>query len=123
MNSDSIYTSQVNDAEGYTNGFYFGKPGQLSKILNRWDDFENSNHDYEFALKKSFLKYNIHREATDIVFWKIRANGIISWQGGARTDWLDDKEAKRIRHMYDEMVVSSLGTALVCAPHMERMRD
>jgi hypothetical protein len=96
-----VYTSQVNDAEGYTNGFYFGRPDKVIAILERFDDFVNSNHDYEYTIKKSFVKHGIERKATDIVFWKIRANGKAHWQGGARTDWLSDEKARRIRNLYE----------------------
>ena len=99
--TSTIYTSQVNDAEGYTNGFYFGKPGQLIKILNRYDEFQSSNHDYEWGVKRAFVEHSLQRKATDMVFWKIRASGNVSWQGGQRTSFLVPEEAARVRALYN----------------------
>ena len=112
-----VYTSQVNDAEGYTDGFYFGRREKVICILDRFDDFVNSNHDYEYRVKQSFKKHGITRKATDIVFWKIRANGRSHWQGSQKLNYLEknwlvryiyisngwetnNKEARRIRNLY-----------------------
>ena len=102
-NPTILYTSQVNDAQGYTNGFYFGQPKQLNKILNRYDEFESSNNDYEWGVKQAFVRHGLERKATDMVFWKIRASGNIDWQGGQKTSFLAPEEASRIRDLYDTL--------------------
>ena len=88
IKSNYIYTSQVNDAEGYTNGFYFGKLELLIPLLKRYENIRNylpSDHDYEFFVKKALDDNNIKREKTDIVFFKIRANKFVVWQGEDRS--------------------------------------
>jgi hypothetical protein len=82
LKNKNIYTTDTNDAQGYTNGFYFGKPEVLVKILNRYTYFYTfpENKDYEFLLKQSFIKHNIKRIVTDMIFFKIRANKNVVWQ-------------------------------------------
>ena len=80
--NNSIYGSNQNDATGYTNGFYFGKINPLCKILKRYDNFTEfeEGKDYEFLVKEQFKKYNLKRNVSDIIFFKIRANKVIHWQ-------------------------------------------
>ena len=80
-NDPFVFTTAMNDAGGYTNGFYFGRPGALKKILNRYMDFHRypqystyAYGDYEQVVKDSFSYHNISRGVTDIAFCKLRAN-------------------------------------------------
>lgn len=89
-----LYTSQVNNGDGITNGFYFGKIHNMIKLLKRYNDFESSNKDYEYTVLKAIKNYNISHKFTDIIFFKIRANNDIHWQGGKKTDFIKDKNEK-----------------------------
>ena len=83
---DSIYTTNVNDAQGYTNGLYIGSLHPLIKILKRFSILEKllpTNKDYEYLLKKTFDMYNIKRLITDTKFLKIRSNR--TWFAGPGT--------------------------------------
>lgn len=84
MNNNHVYTTRVNDAQGYTNGFYIGSLTPLTHILKRYSILEQllpTENDYEYLLKKSFEIYNIQRIITDVLFLKIRSNKYIARQG------------------------------------------
>lgn len=84
IHNNNIYTTRVNDAEGYTNGFYIGNLRTIIKILKRYENitsFYPTNKDYEYLLKKSFEDNNIKRLVTNMLFFKIRANLNIARQG------------------------------------------
>lgn len=85
MNDEnSVYTTRVNDAQGYTNGFYIGSLKPIIKILKRYSILEQllpTNNDYEYLLKRSFEINNINRITTDTLFVKIRGNKNIARQG------------------------------------------
>jgi len=85
INNDTIvYTTRVNDAQGYTNGFYIGSLKPIIKILKRYSILEQllpTNKDYEYLLKKSFEINKINRMITDTLFVKIRSNKHIARQG------------------------------------------
>ena len=78
MKSNSkIYTTNCNDGQGYTNGFYFGLLEPMIKILKRFsilDKLYPNNKDYEYMLKQSFLQNNLTRCITKMEFLKIRNN-------------------------------------------------
>jgi hypothetical protein len=81
---NKVYTTVVNDAQGYTNGFYIGALPPLIKILKRFSSLERllpTDKDYEYLLKKSFDWHNIERCVTDTYFLKIRSNKHIARQG------------------------------------------
>jgi hypothetical protein len=83
-NESEIYTSIVNDAQGYTNGFYIGALKPMIKILKRYSILNlllPVNKDYEYLLKKSFELNEINRLPTDMFFVKIRSNKKISRHG------------------------------------------
>ena len=82
--NNNVYTTKVNDADGYTNGFYIGNLRTIIKILRRYENLQNFlpvNKDYEYLLKKSFENNDITRQITDMLFFKIRANLDIARQG------------------------------------------
>lgn len=85
INEDVVFTSQMNDARGYTNGFYFGKPRLIIPLLKRYENLKYNlpvpSGDYEYLFKKSFDDSSIKREKTDIVFFKVRANNDVFWKG------------------------------------------
>lgn len=79
-----VYTTNVNDAMGYTNGLYIGQPINITKILKRFSIVNKllpTNKDYEYLLKHVFISNKIERQILDIDFVKIRANKKISYQG------------------------------------------
>lgn len=83
-NNSNVYTTTVNDADGYTNGFYIGSLQPLIKILKRFSILEfllPTDKNYEFLLKKSFEIYKINRLVTDTEYFKIRSNTFIARQG------------------------------------------
>ena len=82
-----VYTAQVNDAEGYTNGLYIGKPRAVADVTrHRFSDYKSSPHDYEHHLKQQFVRYGVQHRSTDTVFFKLRSDGKAEWQGEQRTD-------------------------------------
>lgn len=95
-----VFTSQVNNAEGYTNGFYVGPPRALLPILKRYIDFEPLHHDYEYTVKRAFDMHKVKHGFTDMVFWKIRGNGEVFWAGGKDTSFLEKAEGARVRALY-----------------------
>lgn len=73
----SIYTSDINDWGGVTNGFYFGKCLALIPILKRYEQLNKylpTIKNYEYILKQSMIDNNLNRKVTDMSFFKIRAN-------------------------------------------------
>ena len=79
-----VYTTAVNDGEGYTNGLYIGSLPPLIKILKRYSVLEKllpTDKDYEYLLKRSFEMNKINRLVTNTLFLKIRSNKIVSFQG------------------------------------------
>lgn len=75
--NNTFYTTTTNDAQGYSNGFYFGKPSVLINPLKRMltiEDYMPANRDYEYILQQSLEKNNITRTVSSIFFFKIRAN-------------------------------------------------
>jgi len=80
IKAKKIYTSNIHDCYGYTNGFYFGKTKDMIKILSRYNNmnkFKKNNDNYELVVKNSFKYNNIKRKVTNILFYKIRADGHI----------------------------------------------
>ena len=108
INSDVVYTAQVNNGGGgYTNGFYIGKPANITKITKyRLDDYKSTNKDYEYMLKSAFDKYKVPHKFTDIVFFKIRKNGEVYWQGSTKTTFLPKSEAESVNNEFDNLVNS-----------------
>tara|TARA_B100000035_G_scaffold145958_1_gene124315 strand:- start:15475 stop:16764 length:1290 start_codon:yes stop_codon:yes gene_type:complete len=84
---DIVYTTDVNDGDGYTNGFYIGHLDPLIKVLKRYEIIEDlmpTTRDYEYLLKRTFEIYGISRKLTDMLFVKIRNNDTIRRQGKMR---------------------------------------
>lgn len=87
IQENTIYTTTVNDGQGYTNGFYIGNLNSLINVLKRYEiitDLLPSKYDYEYLLKQCFIKYDIVRNITDLLFVKVRNNQSISRQGKMR---------------------------------------
>ena len=83
-NSDVVFTTNMNDAGGFTNGFYIGHPETLSKVLRRYSEFHEFpgsdsyfQADYEKVLKDAFEYNNVSRKVTDMPFCKVRANNFV----------------------------------------------
>ena len=91
----SIVTSLVCDAgrskneSGITNGFYIGHPLALANVLLRLEQTEHWRStdppfDYESLVRRSFDHHGQVRKPTTMVFFKIRADGKVEWQGTTR---------------------------------------
>jgi len=107
--NENFYTTTVNDAQGYTNGFYIGKPNVLIKPLKRFNylhEYLPTDKDYESLLKESIIDNNIERNITKLVFFKIRANKSIEWQGGKKVNYLNDKDKKIVLDSYDKLLTN-----------------
>ena len=79
-----VYTTIVNEGRGYTNGFYIGQPTMMVHILKRFSLINSlfpTNKDYEYFLKCAFLRHNINRSITNMLFLKIRSNKETAIQG------------------------------------------
>ena len=91
----AVFTADMNDADGYTNGFYIGHPVPLAQIMSRFYahtklmalelgqryDGQRFPHNYEVLLRRAFVQHNIQRLRTSMVFFKIRASGHPFWYG------------------------------------------
>jgi hypothetical protein len=80
INEETILLSDMNDAEGYTNGVYVGKPTPVIKVMSRFQnlsEYDQLQRDYERILLESVLKNNLNREVIDLPFCKKRANGVV----------------------------------------------
>jgi len=99
-NNNFLYTSQVNNADGITNGFYFGKIPDMVKLLKRYNDFESSNKDYEYTVLKAITNYNIRHKFCDVIHFKVRANCNIQWQGGKKTNFVNKNDAEKVKLEY-----------------------
>jgi hypothetical protein len=96
---NKIFISDVNPGYGLTNGFYFGNISMLILLLLRYQDIDKyfpCNYDYEYIVKQCILNNNIDYDLTNIVFFKIRANQIVHWQGFFRLHFLPEHEQKKI---------------------------
>jgi len=109
--NQSFYTSCLNDAGGYTNGFYIGTPNVLINPLKRFEKIhllpQDRTYDYEFILKKSMTDNNINRNITKIVFFKVRANKTIFWADWNKASILslfDTHEVHTILSAYEKLV-------------------
>lgn len=104
-NETIVYTTRVNDAQGYTNGFYIGSLKPMIKILKRYSILEQllpTNKDYEYLLKKSFEINKINRMITDTLFVKIRSNKNIARQGIMN----ENKYTNIINNINEELQIS-----------------
>lgn len=81
--NNEFYTTYMNDAGGYTNGFYIGTPRVLINPLKRIQTFhllsKTVPYDYEFVLKQSLIDNNICRHITKLIFFKVRADKKVFW--------------------------------------------
>jgi hypothetical protein len=96
---DFIYLSDVNPGYGLTNGFYIGKPRLLVPLLKRFQNIDRyfpCAGDYESLVAKCINECNIPYKLTNIVFFKVRANKIVHWQGFFRTHMLTADETKNV---------------------------
>jgi hypothetical protein len=86
-NDKCVYVSDVNPGiNGYTNGYYMSNNlKDLSLLLCRYENIlpylNGFKGDYEQLLRKYCDSKNIKIAITDQVFFKIRANKTIFWQG------------------------------------------
>lgn len=87
IDTSIVYTSSVNDGQGITNGFYIGSIDPMVKILKRYENIREllpTKRDYEYLLKKTFIKHEVSRRITDMLFVKVRNNQSIVRQGKMR---------------------------------------
>ena len=97
MEQRTVYTTGVNDADGFTNGFYIGHPRPLSQVMGpvrvahsqlmKLDigsgvyDGATYPNNYEVLLRRAFEQHGILHRQTGLIFFKIRASGQPFWQG------------------------------------------
>ena len=81
------FTTTVNDAGGYTNGFYIGQPKTLAKVLDRFGNHREvatsmpGGTNFETHVRKGFAMRGVRRIISGMTFFKIRATGMPDWQG------------------------------------------
>lgn len=76
VKSNVVYVSDFNPAQGYTNGFYFGKIEDVGNLLNSFYELNTlAKKDYEYVIKRNSELKSIHIEEIDYRFLKIRADG------------------------------------------------
>ena len=117
VHENVVYTSMQNDADGYTDGLYIGRPKTVATVLRRLDELARhmagyaSPHgpDFEGLLKAAFDAHGVRRAVLPMVFLKVRASGEVEWQG-KRLYFLSQHQAD---------VVRSVGRLLapVCSPY------
>ena len=72
----------------------------MVKLLKRYDDFQSSNKDYEYTVLKAIKNNNIRHKFCNIIFFKVRANCNIHWQGGKKTNFISKNDAKNVIKEY-----------------------
>jgi len=93
--SDVVFTSNVNDGEGFTDSFYIGRPLPLARMLGRYDEWRSYMHlrrDYERVIKASIEQHGLTRRVSPMYFYKVRASGVIHQP----SRWLLPHFAKRM---------------------------
>ena len=71
-----VIISDQNPADGYTNGFYFGKREYIANLLDLFFNLRvNAKRDYENLIKKNAINFSIPIEIKNYRFLKIRADG------------------------------------------------
>lgn len=104
--NNMVYISNVNPGmNGYTNGYYMSSNlKDLVTLLCRYKDIlpflKDFKGDYEQLLKKYCDGNNVHVMLTDQVFFKIRANKTIFWQGFNKKQ----KEDPHNKMMYENVM-------------------
>ena len=77
-----VFTTQVQDRGGLTNGYYLGRPGAVAGIMDRFR-YARPGHEpfrnYEHLLLRAFQDSGTARRVTDQVFFKVRASGDVHW--------------------------------------------
>ena len=118
---DTVYTTEVNPGGrgGTTNGFYFGAPLALSRILRRYEYLEDIEAyllrtgkqrsltydlSYEQVLGHAFTWANVTQASTPLVFFKIRADGMPDWQGPHTINHLTAFQQQRVLEQWDFLV-------------------
>ena len=109
LTNSSVYAAVSNDAEGYTNGYYFGKPELISKVAIRFSYFDSwqckLGRDYEKLFKYAFDFYKIERLPTNMIFFKIRADKDVVLQGGIDLEKFDHIFSKKdILNVFKEYI-------------------
>ena len=116
---DTVYTTDVNPGGkgGTTNGFYFGTPLVLSKILRRYEYLEyieahllrtegqRLSLSYEQVLGHAFTWGNVTQARSPLVFFKIRADGLPDWQGPHSIKHLPAFEQQRVLVQWDSLII------------------
>ena len=117
---DTVYTTDVNPGGargGTTDGFYFGTPFALSKILRRYDYLEHIDArllrtegkrrslSYEQVLGHAFTWANITQASSPLVFFKIRADGMPDWQGPHSIKHLPVFEQQSVLSQWNSLII------------------
>lgn len=78
-----VLLTQLNEGEGYTNGFVIGGLKAFTAVMSRFDHYARYAHlkrDYERVLLEAVIQNNLLRQVTEMPFCKIRANKVV-WAG------------------------------------------
>ena len=121
---ETVYTTNINDGMfsslhanlSITDGFYFGAPRALSRVLQRYDNltairkylrrFRSTGPlDYEAVLGGAFRKAKISRAVTPMVFFKIRANGVPDWQGEHNIRALPEASQRKVVREWSKLTL------------------
>ena len=74
-----VYTTNLNDEGGITNGFYIGSPSALAPLLSRYHNLStlDARETYEKLLSDAFRQMRRRRRVTKMVFFKVCAHPYI----------------------------------------------
>ena len=77
-----ILLTDLNEGEGYTNGFYMGAPSAVAAVMGRFDEYElyaMLERDYELVVKAAVDHHRLIRGTINMPFCKIRRSGQVWW--------------------------------------------
>jgi len=85
---DHVILSDQNPADGYTNGFYFGKLQSVANLINTFYNLNvDATKDFEYLLKCNANRYNISVVEKNYRFLKIRSSGEPAYSKAAGPAW------------------------------------
>ena len=111
-----VYTTVVNVGQGFTDGFYIGHPLAIGALTARLDDAqiwtEHDIGDYESTLLASVRLHRLEHRLTAMVFFKVRKNKEVHWQGGHAVGHLaNPRDRAEVLHEWKQLCRSGGGFA------------
>lgn len=108
LDNSTLLIPPMNDAGGYTNGFYIGHPTSVIPILKRYTTIVSYKlclkKDYEFYIQWMMKCLYIKRKICSTLFFKIRANKTIFW-----AEWsahIHQQIIPNIKEIYHQLYLS-----------------